>query len=34
MRDYRRFWEQSFDKLDTYLQTLKTKEKKNVNKHR
>jgi DNA-binding transcriptional ArsR family regulator len=27
---YRRFWEESFDRLDQYLQTLKTKEKKHV----
>ena len=25
---YRRFWEQSFDRLDVYLRTLQTKEKK------
>jgi DNA-binding transcriptional ArsR family regulator len=25
---YRRFWEESFDRLDTYLQQLQTKEKK------
>ncbi len=26
--DYRRFWEESFDRLDAYLQTLQAKEKK------
>ena len=26
--EYRRFWEQSFDRLDAYLRQLKTKEKK------
>lgn len=34
MRQYRRLWEQRFDRLDTYLQTLKTKEKKNARKPR
>src|SRR5882672_6788460 len=29
---YRRFWEESFDRLDDYLQELKNKEKKNVRK--
>src|SRR5438093_1277794 len=29
---YRRFWDESFDRLDTYLQELKNKEKKNVRK--
>jgi DNA-binding transcriptional ArsR family regulator len=28
MEHYRRFWEQSFDRLDDYLQELKKKEKK------
>ena len=32
--DYRRFWEQSFDRLDEYLQVLKAKEKKNGRKQR
>ena len=27
---YRRFWEESFDRLDQYLQTLKAKERKHV----
>ena len=27
---YRRFWEESFDRLDEYLQTLEAKEKKHV----
>lgn len=31
---YRRFWEQSFDRLDDYLRELKTKEKKHGSKHR
>jgi DNA-binding transcriptional ArsR family regulator len=31
---YRAIWEQRFDRLDTYLQQLKTKEKKNGRKHR
>jgi DNA-binding transcriptional ArsR family regulator len=31
---YRRFWEQSFDRLDDYLRELKHKEKKNVRKQR
>jgi DNA-binding transcriptional ArsR family regulator len=26
IEQYRQFWEQSFDRLDTYLQTLQTKE--------
>jgi DNA-binding transcriptional ArsR family regulator len=30
---YRRFWEESFDRLDEYLQQLQTKEKKNEHKH-
>ncbi len=29
LEEYRRFWEQSFDKLDDYLQRLQKKEKKN-----
>lgn len=28
LEEYRRFWEQSFDKLDDYLQRLQNKEKK------
>jgi DNA-binding transcriptional ArsR family regulator len=31
---YRRFWEQSFDRLDLYLQDLQKKEKKNGRKRR
>ncbi len=31
---YRQFWEQSFDRLDTYLKELQTKEKKNARKKR
>jgi len=31
---YRRFWEESFDRLDAYLVELKKKEKKNVGKRR
>jgi DNA-binding transcriptional ArsR family regulator len=31
---YRRFWEQSFDRLDTYLHELKAKETKHGRKHR
>jgi DNA-binding transcriptional ArsR family regulator len=31
---YRRFWEQSFDRLDDYLRELKNKEKKHVRKQR
>jgi DNA-binding transcriptional ArsR family regulator len=31
---YRRFWEQSFDRLDDYLKELKKKETKHVRKHR
>src|SRR5713101_8050357 len=31
---YRRFWEQSFDRLDDYLRGLKKKEKKHVRKQR
>ena len=31
---YRRFWEQSFDRLDDYLRRLKDKEKKNAGKKR
>jgi len=29
---YRRFWEESFDRLDVYLMELKKKEKKNARK--
>ena len=31
---YRRFWEQSFDRLEDYLRELKQKEKKNARKQR
>jgi len=31
---YRQFWEQSFDRLDDYLQELKKKEKKHASKQR
>jgi hypothetical protein len=31
---YRRFWEARLDRLDAYLQQLKTKEKQNVRKQR
>jgi DNA-binding transcriptional ArsR family regulator len=31
--EYRRFWEQSFDRLDDYLRELKKKEKKHGRKH-
>lgn len=31
---YRRFWQESFDRLDEYLHELKEKEKKNVGKQR
>ena len=31
---YRRFWEQSFDRLDDYLHELKRREKKHGRKHR
>jgi DNA-binding transcriptional ArsR family regulator len=31
---YRKFWEQSFDRLDDYLRELKNKEKKHVRKQR
>ena len=34
VEEYRRFWEQSFDRLDEYLQVLKAKEKKNGRKQR
>jgi len=30
VEDYRRFWEQSFDRLDAYLQELQAKEKQHV----
>jgi DNA-binding transcriptional ArsR family regulator len=32
--DYRRFWEQTFDRLDDYLRELKTREKKYARKQR
>ncbi len=31
---YRRFWEESFERLDEYLRELKIKEKKDARKHR
>ena len=34
VQDYRRFWEQSFDRLDDYLSELQDKEKKHARKHR
>ncbi len=34
IEQYRQFWEQSFDRLDSYLQTLKKKEKKNGRKNK
>ncbi len=34
LEHYRRFWEESFDRLDEYLRTLKAKEKKHVCKSR
>ena len=34
LEHYRRFWEESFDRLDEYLRTLKAKEKKHVRKSR
>lgn len=32
--DYRRFWEESFDRLDAYVKELQAKEKSNVRKRR
>jgi DNA-binding transcriptional ArsR family regulator len=32
LEEYRRFWEESFDRLDAYLQTLQEKEKKRARK--
>jgi DNA-binding transcriptional ArsR family regulator len=32
LEDYRRFWEQSFDRLDAYLTKLQTKEKRRARK--
>jgi DNA-binding transcriptional ArsR family regulator len=32
LEEYRRFWEQSLDRLDDYLQTLQKKERKNARK--
>jgi DNA-binding transcriptional ArsR family regulator len=32
--DYRRFWEESFDRLDAYVKALQAKEKSNVRKRR
>jgi DNA-binding transcriptional ArsR family regulator len=34
LEQYRQFWEQSFDRLDSYLQTLQKKEKKNGRKNK
>jgi hypothetical protein len=34
VEDYRRFWEQSFNRLDDYLRELKNKEKKHGSKQR
>jgi DNA-binding transcriptional ArsR family regulator len=34
VEQYRQFWEQSFDRLDSYLKTLQKKEKKNGRKKR
>jgi DNA-binding transcriptional ArsR family regulator len=34
VRDYRRFWEQTFDRLDDYLHELKRKEKKHGRRQR
>ncbi len=34
IEEYRRFWEESFDRLDAYLQTVQKKGKKNVRKPR
>ena len=34
IEQYRQFWEQSFDRLDSYLQTLQAKEKKNGRKNK
>ena len=34
IEQYRQFWEQSFDRLDNYLQTLQAKEKKNGRKNK
>jgi len=31
--EYRRFWEESFDRLDDYLQVLKTEERKKEKRH-
>jgi DNA-binding transcriptional ArsR family regulator len=33
LEQYRRFWEQSFDRLEDYLKELQTKEKKHGRKH-
>jgi DNA-binding transcriptional ArsR family regulator len=33
VEEYARFWTESFDKLDVYLQELKTKEKNHARKH-
>jgi len=32
IEEYRRFWEERFDRLDAYLHTLQSKEKKNAHK--
>ena len=34
LADYRRFWEQTFDRLDDYLRNLQTKERKHGRKQR
>ena len=34
LETYRRFWEQSFERLDGYLETLKAKERKHARKQR
>jgi DNA-binding transcriptional ArsR family regulator len=34
IEQYRQFWEQSFDRLDAYLKTMKKKEKKNGRKNK
>lgn len=34
VEQYRQFWEQSFDRLDAYLKTMKIKEKKNGRKNK
>jgi DNA-binding transcriptional ArsR family regulator len=34
VEEYRRFWEESFDRLDDYLRTLQSREKKHARKQR